>query len=44
MMVRNDRDLNQVTREGRVQLGSGKTGSTQSIPGFPYAGMRSCWD
>ncbi len=38
MMVRNNRDLNRVIREERVRLGSGKTESTQSIPGFPYAG------
>ena len=37
MMVLNNRDLNQVTWEERVQLGSGKTESTQSIPDFPYA-------
>ncbi len=37
MMVLNNRDLNQVTWEERVQLGAGKTESTQSIPDFPYA-------
>ena len=37
MMVLNNRDLNQVTWEERVQLGDGKTESTQSIPNFPYA-------
>jgi pyruvate dehydrogenase (quinone) len=36
VMVLNNRDLNQVTWEERVQLGVGKTESTQSIPGFPY--------
>jgi pyruvate dehydrogenase (quinone) len=35
--VLNNRDLNQVTWEERVQLGKGKTESTQSIPDFPYA-------
>ena len=35
-MVLNNRDLNQVTWEERVQLGDGKTESTQSIPDFPY--------
>lgn len=30
------RDLNQVTWEERIQLGAGKTESTQSIPDFPY--------
>ena len=44
MMVRNNRDLNRVIREERVRLGSGKTESTQSIPGYPTPGMRSCWD
>jgi pyruvate dehydrogenase (quinone) len=34
--VLNNRDLNQVTWEERVQLGAGKTESTQSIPDFPY--------
>ncbi|MFC0407251.1 thiamine pyrophosphate-requiring protein [Roseomonas elaeocarpi] len=37
MMVLNNRDLNQVTWEERVQLGAGKTESTQSIPDFPYS-------
>ena len=37
MMVLNNRDLNQVTWEERVQLGDGKTESTQSIPDLPYA-------
>jgi pyruvate dehydrogenase (quinone) len=37
MMVLNNRDLSQVTWEERVQLGDGKTESTQSIPDFPYA-------
>ena len=37
MMVLNNRDLNQVTWEERVQLGDGKTPSTQSIPDFPYS-------
>ena len=32
----NNRDLNQVTWEERVQLGEGKTQLTQSIPDFPY--------
>jgi pyruvate dehydrogenase (quinone) len=32
----NNRDLNQVTWEERISLGSGKTESTQSIPDFPY--------
>jgi pyruvate dehydrogenase (quinone) len=36
VMVLNNRDLNQVTWEERVQLGVGKTESTQSIPDFPY--------
>ncbi|HEV2673352.1 MAG TPA: thiamine pyrophosphate-requiring protein [Aliidongia sp.] len=36
VMVLNNRDLNQVTWEERVQLGDGKTESTQSIPDFPY--------
>jgi pyruvate dehydrogenase (quinone) len=35
-MVLNNQDLNQVTWEERVQLGDGKTESTQSIPDFPY--------
>ena len=37
MMVLNNRDLNQVTWEERVQLGDGKTESTQAIPDLPYA-------
>ena len=37
IMVLNNQDLNQVTWEERVQLGEGKTESTQSIPDFPYA-------
>ncbi|HEX3995491.1 MAG TPA: thiamine pyrophosphate-requiring protein [Acetobacteraceae bacterium] len=36
VMVLNNRDLNQVTWEERVQLGEGKTESTQSIPDFAY--------
>ena len=40
LMVLNNRDLNQVTWEERVQLGDGKTESTQSIPDFPYAQIR----
>jgi pyruvate dehydrogenase (quinone) len=36
VMVLNNRDLNQVTWEERIQLGVGKTESTQSIPNFPY--------
>ena len=36
VMVLNNRDLNQVTWEERVQLGEAKTESTQSIPDFPY--------
>ena len=36
VLVLNNRDLNQVTWEERVQLGSGKTESTQAIPDFPY--------
>ncbi len=36
VLVLNNRDLNQVTWEERVQLGAGKTESTQSIPNFPY--------
>ena len=36
IMVLNNRDLNQVTWEERVQIGAGKTESTQSIPDFPY--------
>jgi pyruvate dehydrogenase (quinone) len=37
LMVLNNRDLNQVTWEERVQMGEGKTESTQSIPDVPYA-------
>jgi pyruvate dehydrogenase (quinone) len=37
VMVLNNRDLNQVTWEERIQLGEGKTESTQSIPDFPYS-------
>ena len=37
VLVLNNRDLNQVTWEERVQIGAGKTESTQSIPDFPYA-------
>jgi pyruvate dehydrogenase (quinone) len=36
VMVLNNRDLTQVTWEERVQLGVGKTESTQSIPDFAY--------
>ncbi|MGI4747466.1 MAG: thiamine pyrophosphate-requiring protein [Janthinobacterium lividum] len=36
VLVLNNQDLNQVTWEERVQLGAGKTESTQSIPDFPY--------
>ena len=36
IMVLNNRDLNQVTWEERVQLGRGKTESTQSIPDMAY--------
>ncbi|MCK1317321.1 thiamine pyrophosphate-requiring protein [Bradyrhizobium sp. 23] len=36
VLVLNNRDLNQVTWEERIQLGVGKTLSTQSIPDFPY--------
>ena len=36
-LVLNNRDLNQVTWEERVQSGAGKTESTQAIPDFPYA-------
>jgi pyruvate dehydrogenase (quinone) len=36
VMVLNNQDLNQVTWEERVQLGAGKTESTQSIPDFAY--------
>jgi pyruvate dehydrogenase (quinone) len=37
ILVLNNRDLNQVTWEERIQLGVGKTPSTQTIPDFPYA-------
>ena len=37
VLVLNNRDLNQVTWEERIQLGEGKTELTQSIPDFPYA-------
>ncbi|MCQ8280002.1 thiamine pyrophosphate-requiring protein [Acetobacteraceae bacterium KSS8] len=36
VLVLNNQDLNQVTWEERVQLGAGKTESTQAIPDFPY--------
>ena len=36
VMVLNNQDLNQVTWEERVQLGAGKTESTQSIPDMAY--------
>jgi pyruvate dehydrogenase (quinone) len=36
VLVLNNRDLNQVTWEERISLGSGKTESTQSIPDFSY--------
>ncbi|MHB1587138.1 MAG: thiamine pyrophosphate-requiring protein [Acidiferrobacteraceae bacterium] len=36
VLVLNNRDLNQVTWEERIQLGQGKTESTQSIPDVPY--------
>ncbi len=36
IMVLNNQDLNQVTWEERVQLGEGKTESTQSIPDMAY--------
>lgn len=36
VLVLNNRDLNQVTWEERVQLGEGKTESTQAIPDLPY--------
>ena len=36
VLVLNNRDLNQVTWEERVQMGAGKTELTQSIPDFPY--------
>jgi pyruvate dehydrogenase (quinone) len=37
VLVLNNRDLNQVTWEERIQIGVGKTDSTQSIPDFAYA-------
>ena len=36
VMVLNNQDLNQVTWEERVQMGDGKTESTQAIPDFAY--------
>lgn len=36
VLVLNNQDLSQVTWEERIQLGKGKTESTQSIPDFPY--------
>jgi pyruvate dehydrogenase (quinone) len=36
VMVLNNQDLNQVTWEERVQIGAGKTETTQSIPDFAY--------
>jgi pyruvate dehydrogenase (quinone) len=36
VMVLNNQDLNQVTWEERIQLGDGKTESTQAIPDFSY--------
>jgi pyruvate dehydrogenase (quinone) len=36
VMVLDNRDLDQVTCEERVQLGEGKTELTQAIPDFPY--------
>jgi len=36
VLVLNNQDLNQVTWEERVQLGAGKTQSTQSIPDVAY--------
>ena len=41
-MVLNNRDLNQVTWEERMQLGAGKTESTQSIPDFPITNTPNC--
>ena len=40
VLVLNNRDLNQVTWEERIQLGAGKTESTQSIPDFPVSSVR----
>ena len=37
VMVLNNRDLSQVTWEERVQMGEGKTPSTQVLPDFPYS-------
>ncbi len=36
VMVLNNGDLSQVTWEERVQIGEGKTESTQRVPDFPY--------
>ena len=36
MVLNNERILNQVTWEERVQLGDGKTPLTQTMPDFPY--------
>ncbi len=36
VLVLNNRDLNQVTWEERIEIGEGKTEITQSIPDFPY--------
>jgi pyruvate dehydrogenase (quinone) len=36
VMVLNNQDLSQVTWEERIQLGAGKTESTQAIPDFAY--------
>src|ERR1700712_4392942 len=36
MMALNNEDLNQVTWEERIQMGRGKTPSTQTVPDFPY--------
>ncbi len=36
IMVLNNQDLSQVTWEERVQMGAGKTESTQAIPDFAY--------
>lgn len=41
VLVLNNRDLNQVTWEERIQLGVGKTESTQSIPIFRITNMPS---
>ena len=43
IMVLNNRDLNQVTWEERVQLGDGKTESTQSIQTSRTTSMPSSW-